>query len=147
MLLNLSVERVIQLIGHDGSEIWYPNEPEPHRRRGFTTQEFMDVAFHEGYAMMEILQPEAWDGENLNTRRFIDSFPFARNFEERILFYMTFAQGLVTGHYSANSYHMAAWDNTTRQIFDPSHRGVYSFDTNAESIVVESFLPIFRIKS
>jgi hypothetical protein len=146
MLLNLSVDEVIRLIGHDGSEIWYPKERDPHRRRGFTTQEFIDVAFQQGYAMMEILQPEAWDGQNLDTRRLIDQFPFSRTFEDRILFYMNFAPGLVTGHYSADSYHMAAWDNTTRQIFDPSRRGVYNFDSDPESIIVESFLPIFRLR-
>ncbi len=134
------------MIGHNGSEIKWPDLPEPRNRRGFLTQEFVDVAFECGYYMMDIWQPEMWDGHNLDSRILIDNFPQGRTFEDRILYYMSQASGLIIGHYNAVSKHMVAWEHTTRRIFDPG-RGIYHFDNEAESIIVENFLPVFRIKS
>jgi hypothetical protein len=147
MLLNRPLKDILRDIGHDGSEIWFPDEPDPKNRRGFTTQEFIDVAYYHGIAMIEILQPEYWDGTNLDSRKLVEEFPFHGNFEQRILYYMQQADGLITGRYNMESVHMVAWDHVLRRVHDPSYRGVYEFDNDPEPIIIESFLPIFKIKS
>jgi len=50
----LTPERVMKLIGHDGSAITHAGLPEPLKRRGFHIQEIIDVALQLGYAMTEI---------------------------------------------------------------------------------------------
>ena len=42
MALHLPVAELIESIGHDGSEIIWPELPEPMRRRGFHSQELID---------------------------------------------------------------------------------------------------------
>jgi hypothetical protein len=54
-------------IGYDGSEIWWPNLPEPFNRRGFHYQDLFNVAIKRGYALMyleriPLLYP-GFDGE------------------------------------------------------------------------------------
>lgn len=52
--LLLTPERVMKIIGHDGSAITHAGLPEPLKRRGFHIQEIIDVALYIGYAMTEI---------------------------------------------------------------------------------------------
>jgi len=54
MTLDIPVSEVITEIGHDGSEIIFPNMDEPMRRRGFHSQELVEIAWHHGYAMTPI---------------------------------------------------------------------------------------------
>lgn len=54
MALGMPLRDVLDLIGHDGSEIVWPNYPEPQCRRGFHTQELIDVAVRAGYAVTPI---------------------------------------------------------------------------------------------
>jgi hypothetical protein len=44
MALDLSVGEMLERIGHDGSNIMWPDLPEPRCRRGFHTQECIRVA-------------------------------------------------------------------------------------------------------
>jgi hypothetical protein len=147
MILNKSLPEILKQIGHDGSEVWWPENKEPMSRRGFTTQEFIDVAWANGYAMMEILQPEMWDGETLESRKLIEEFPFNRTFEERILYYMGLYSGLIVGHHNPINKHMVAWDHRSREIYDPGVRGIYDFDLELDSIIVEIFLPVIPLQN
>lgn len=44
MALGVSLDVVVDGVGHDGSEIVWPDLPEPHCRRGFHPQEFYPLA-------------------------------------------------------------------------------------------------------
>jgi hypothetical protein len=44
MALDVSIEDLITLLRHDGSEVFFPDLPEPACRRGFHVQEFIHVA-------------------------------------------------------------------------------------------------------
>ena len=50
MVIGIPVNVFIDTIGHDGSEIINPNEPEPRNRRSFTLEEMFYTMFHFGYA-------------------------------------------------------------------------------------------------
>jgi hypothetical protein len=54
MVLDVPVEELLRSIGHDGSEIAFPTEPEPACRRGFHIQECIDVALRLGCAVTPI---------------------------------------------------------------------------------------------
>lgn len=49
MSLEVSQKELIDLIGHDGSEILWPEEPEPQCRRGFHLQELLVAALKINY--------------------------------------------------------------------------------------------------
>lgn len=51
------IERLIEDIGHDGSEVVWPELPEPYNRRGFHTEEFIQPMIQVGYAPV-IITPE-----------------------------------------------------------------------------------------
>src|SRR5260221_108718 len=54
MVLDISVKEVITEIGHDGSEIVYPNLEEPKCRRAFHIQELIDFAISIGVSVVPI---------------------------------------------------------------------------------------------
>jgi hypothetical protein len=45
MALNIPVDQLIERLGHDGSEIVFPELPEPACRRGFHSQELIHLAW------------------------------------------------------------------------------------------------------
>lgn len=51
MATHTTVERLESLIGHDGSEVVYPDLSEPQRRRGFHVQELIDAALRLDYSV------------------------------------------------------------------------------------------------
>jgi len=50
MALDIPVAQFFDLVGHDGSEILYPELPEPVCRRGIHVQEAIEVAWTLGYS-------------------------------------------------------------------------------------------------
>lgn len=142
MLLGKTVNEILSLIGHDGSEVWFPKNPHPRCCRGFTTQELIDVADYFGYPLMEIeAVPAIWDGKDLDSTRDADGFPFGRDVDTRIHYYMGKYKGMIIGCYAADRLHAAAWDG--KYIYDPSPR-VYEYETTRDRIIVERFLALIE---
>ncbi len=54
MITDQSVDMIINQIGHDGSEILWPDLPEPRCRRSFHIQEMVDIALASGRFLMLI---------------------------------------------------------------------------------------------
>lgn len=52
--LELQLDAVIALLGHDGSEITHPGLPDPLCRRGFHPQEFVELCLRDNLAMIQI---------------------------------------------------------------------------------------------
>ena len=52
MAMDIPVEQLINELGHNGSEILWPNYPEPLRRRAFSFDEMMYLAYESGYTVM-----------------------------------------------------------------------------------------------
>lgn len=135
MLFDKTVDQMIRLSGHDGSEIIDPEAKEPQCRRGWHPQEFVDIAFRLGYAMLEIQACPRFEDDKLGIP----------DYDNRLFGYLYGNPGLILGQYSMNVWHMVAWDGIN--VFDPAGPRQYAFDGKQEEIAVESFFPIFRIKS
>src|SRR4051812_46325565 len=57
--LDIPVEKIIEEIGHDGSNIIFPHLTEPLCRRGFHLQELFKVCHNHGYAVTQFdVDPE-----------------------------------------------------------------------------------------
>lgn len=54
MALSITTEQLIMEVGHDGSEIIFPDLPEPMCRRGFHSQELIHVARCRGWAVTAV---------------------------------------------------------------------------------------------
>jgi hypothetical protein len=54
MALDIPLADVLHDVGHDGSQIVWPQLPEPMCRRGFHPQELIDVCLARGYAATRI---------------------------------------------------------------------------------------------
>ena len=54
MVLDVHPDVLTELIGHNGTEIIFPELPEAINKRGFHTQEIIDCAIEYGYAVTEI---------------------------------------------------------------------------------------------
>lgn len=58
--LGVSVEAVIAVVGHDGSEITHAGLPEPLNRRGFHPQEMIKMCLKDGMSVTSVeLAPQA----------------------------------------------------------------------------------------
>lgn len=137
MLLDISTEKVISEIGHDGSEIWWPDDPRP--QRAFSMQEITDVAIRYGQALVPIDGcPATHDSKDSRPR------PVFNDFETRLGRHMMGSPGLITGYYAPDKYHLVAWDGAL--VYDPMDGRVYSFDeVGIPKIAIETFYRAFPI--
>ncbi len=141
MLLDTSVDSILDRLGHTGLEIVRPNIPEPDCRRGFHIQEFIDVALQYDFALVEI---ESSPISYLADFKYIYEVPL--DHETRITEYMNKYSGLIIGEYALGRGHMCAWNHLDQKIYDPQGT-VYSFDDDQHKITINSFCAAIRIKS
>ncbi len=114
MALNITLKEFIYQIGHDGSEIWFPELPEPLCRKGFPYPEGIQVSLRLGLSVTPVdIKPLC--GPDDEHRVALDHTVFAN---KMLIKY----QGIISG--MGNQYfHTVAWDG--KQIYDPS-LGIYS---------------------
>lgn len=143
MAIGVSLEFVINTIGHNGSEIWWPNSEHPNNLRGFNPQELLEVAIGQGYAMLEIAHTTYSGGGDFPPR----PVPFRQypDGEARILHWMATSSGIIDGYVAADRPHCVAWDHKSRMIYDPFEPRSYDWDTDPNAIIVDTFYPIIRI--
>ncbi len=113
MVVGLPVEKIIDKIGHDGSEIIIPEEKEPDRRRSFHIQELIDICYLLNYAVIPI-QAIPSIGSFHDPYNIIST----EKSEERILSYLENNIGVITGLSRSGRNHAVAWDG--RKIYDPN---------------------------
>jgi len=53
-IFGIKFDKLLDMIGHDGSEIWWPGYPEPYCRRAFHIQEMIDAGFKLGWYVLVI---------------------------------------------------------------------------------------------
>jgi len=112
MALDIDVEQLIKLIGHDGSEIWFPNQKEEHhKKRAFNPSEIMMTVLKMGrYVTPVVAQYEISPVENGEARQIITP-------QSEIIQIMNNHCGVLTG-YIRGRRHAVAWDGN--MIFDPN---------------------------
>ena len=118
MVLNLPIEDVILIIGHDGSDILFPNQEEPYCRRSFHIQELIDVSLKHGYSVTEILLNSYLEVMNET----VDVQEFGA---DRIEDYLQNYTGVLIGREGTRIPHAVAWDGI--DILDPNGT-VYHLD-------------------
>lgn len=113
MVLGESLEKVISLVGHDGSQVLWDKLPEPLKRRAFTFEEMQYVALN--------------CGSHLATYRHrMLHVPVAGVYPQRMYTFpiqevLAKFDGILTGHYhDSKNAHAVAWDAKGKVIYDPS---------------------------
>jgi hypothetical protein len=133
MLFNITVEKLYQMIGHDGSEKWWPELDEPLCRRGHHLQELTDVGEMLGYIVMYIEAKPQLQHPIANDFKIIKS-------KLSTEYYMGKYNGVVLG---INEYrHAVAFDHNNRVIYDPNGQ-VYEFKNS--KLIIEAFCPVLKI--
>lgn len=126
MALDLSVEDLMKLIGHDGGRIVFADLPEPMRRRGFHYQECIEAALKVGRSATPI---ELFPAIAPSSGRHL---PFQVRFEvegnwERFKRHIHESVGVLEGR-GRNCLHAVAYDHG--RIYDPDGRE-YDFSREA----------------
>ena len=127
MVLDVTAEYMIDMIGHDGSDIWWPKLPEPYNRRAFHIQEIIDCFEEVGRSLTPV---DVWPTSKPEFQE-AGLIPIARelNFklphEMRIREYLSKREGILIGRTSQNKPHAVAWDR--HHIHDPMGRS-YDLD-------------------
>lgn len=113
MVMNKHPDVLAEYIGHDGSEIVFPDLKDPARRRGFHVQEIIDCASVYGYAVtpIEALPVSTPDGEREYPVPFMDL-----GNEVRFRMYLDSHIGIIVGRTRLWG-HAVAWDGS--QVYDP----------------------------
>lgn len=115
MVMDEPVQDLIMRIGHDGSEIVFPDLPEPMCRAGFASQEIVDAALAAGWSMTPIEAKPQCTPNGPDVR---DVFP---KFKERMDDYFKRYSGLVEGErYDGRYWHNVAWDCERQVWLDPA---------------------------
>jgi len=104
MLANTTVESILKLIGHDGSEILDDSQPEPTGRRAFHMDELTHAAYQLGIGLIR------FDGTLMHQHRPPVNTQYAHA-------YLSYGPGLIATMGQRNG-HMAAWDGS--RIYDPT---------------------------
>lgn len=118
MVLNVSVEDLCLLIGHDGSEILYPDIPEPQKRRSFHPAEFNRPALSSGFAVVPIELNPCWvipDSED------VEKLEHLEGNKTNILSWMNKYDGVITGQTLKGKWHAVAWNCYQELLYDPSY--------------------------
>jgi len=158
MVLDTTQEQLIEELGHDGSEILWPQYNEPLCRRTFHVQEFTVCAFNRGKYVIEFLvtpfmhpNPEESINKakekldkiiNLQTATMSDllavrqllndqCIPYYQPFD--VSSYMRGNKGVLLGEVLSGRRHAVAWDGN--QIYDPAIPSIYPY----ENFHVEGF--------
>jgi len=127
--LNTPLEKILDIIGHDGSEDIHPHLPIPYCKRSFHIQELIDVGFKLNYAIIQIdLEFIQIAGEHIwssgaKTERFVD--------------YMGRNIGVLTGIGLSGKPHAVAWNG--HQCLDPNgtQYSIVNFDVDTFFLIVK----------
>lgn len=120
-LLDEDVDKIIERIGHDGSERIWPELPDPKCRRSFHPQELLDVCLTFGGYLVEF---EADPLIGYSDSQFASVYPKHIGLS-RLLSKMQRYSGLIYGE-GAETMHW--WALRKRQVYDPSTDKVISID-------------------
>lgn len=114
MVLNLRVEKLLEQLGHDGSEVLWPDLRDPFRRRGHHIEEIQYVAWRMGAFFVPFVPRWEYNPDAAPDRRFV-----AYDRAEACRQVMWRTDGIMVGQYKRGSPHAVAWDSKERLIYDP----------------------------
>lgn len=114
MCLDRTVSDLIKITGHDGSEVLWPDQPEPLKRRGHHIEEIQYAAYYIGNLFVPFVAKFEYNpGAD-------ESLPFAQyDFSGKFQAVLNRYNGILLGHYSRGHPHAVAWNATEGVIYDP----------------------------
>lgn len=114
MVLEVTVEKLIEVVGHDGSEVLWPDQPEPLCRKGHHIEEMQYVAYQFGYSLVPFVAKFEYNPGA------VEDMPFAQyDFSGRFQTVLNVYSGILLGNYPRGNAHAVAWNATERCIYDP----------------------------
>ncbi len=128
MVLSIDVATIIDMVGHDGSEIYWPDLPDPLCRRGFHIQEMVEVADCLGWSVTPFEARLFSGGPNKIPKEImLREQPALRM--QRV---MRNRRGVINGTTLRGTGHSVAWDglnaiDTNATPFDLSGLTVHAF--------------------
>jgi len=117
MLMDIEVKELIEVIGHDGSEIIFPDLPEPYRRRGFDYTETMIACLDFGFVASPLFIEHEYGLGHPNS--------IMINHKDKIIKeVLPEFHGVACGKIN-NKFHALAWNG---EYHDPSGNSVDNFE-------------------
>ena len=143
MVMDCSIEDLEELIGHDGSEIIFPEYREPGNRKGFHMQEVIDVALRMGFTVtpIEVLPRQCVFEDGAGTYTIFTD----EEAEKRLRNHFSKGSGIIIGQRRSGLCHAVAWDHNTQTIYDPNGR-TYTLD-NIKNFDIKIFWRFDKILS
>jgi hypothetical protein len=114
MLCDVSHDKIIEIIGHDGSEIIHPKMDEPYCRRSFAINELTKAALALGYALVEIEGTSLLSPTGLEVDAVPVTIPYWE--DDMLLNY----DALLLGEGRSGISHAAAWNHQRSLVYDPN---------------------------
>lgn len=115
MVTQTTVESVFGYLGHDGSEILWPDLPEPLKRRAFHIEEMQYAAYHYGWCLVPYYL-------GVNYCPLPDSKVAEYDFRDKFKLALRNYDGILLGNYVGRSnQHAVAWNAKEQRIYDPSN--------------------------
>lgn len=112
MVLGKSLIELVHEIGHDGSEVIWPDSPDPYCRRGFHVQELINVLYHYGLTATPFEACPCSISKGSVSPYSVPLDP------KRLEYIMTETHGVITGTTLDGQPHAVAWNGS--KIFDPN---------------------------
>lgn len=117
MVMDVEIQELIDGIGHDGSEIVFPDLREPMCRAGFDIQEIIDFALNCGWSITPIETIPVVTSDGVQTRELFER----EKAHARVEGYLKRYNGVVYGQrWDQNWWHVVAWDSERELWLDPS---------------------------
>jgi hypothetical protein len=133
LVLKVPVQSIIDWIGHDGSEILWPDLPEPLKRRGFHIQELIDFCW-----MLKIAVTQFQAIPCSGSKYSHESYQVPQK-EGRISLALK-NQAVITGETLQGMPHAIGWDGHI--VLDPGKKIV-----SIDEFLIETVWVISKIKS
>jgi hypothetical protein len=119
MVMDVPLVDVLNMIGHDGSDIYWPSYPEPYRRRAFHIQEIIEIGLRLQWAFTPI-EPKPFSWPPINGERTAIAQPACTQWDsqERLLTHLFNRRAILLGIGPHGGHHAVACDN--QRVFDPN---------------------------
>lgn len=112
--LDIKYEDLIRKVGHDGSEIIFPNSSDPFNRRAFHIQEMIDIATGLEYSVTEIVRYPLFANPDED-----GVYSPKGEWDKRFNDYLSkTSRGVLAGYNKIGSRHAVAWNG--KMIIDPA---------------------------
>jgi hypothetical protein len=117
MVLDCLPKDIYDYLGHDGSEIIWPDLPDPYKRRAFHIQEMVDFCIENLVYPIEITQDCRYTPPNIEEPLFD---PYKEKALDRLAYYLMLRPCVLLGSRTNGKPHAVAWSYKEQLIYDPT---------------------------